>query len=54
MHPSRGGSDVALGASIPNAFGDVNEELGKEIVPFLVPLKEHVSGAIHRFAALSP
>lgn len=39
---------------LSNAIGDVKEELGKEIVPFLKPLVESVKSAVTWFSTLSP
>jgi len=38
--------------NLKNAIGDVSEELGKQIVPFLQPLAEMIRGAVKWFQAL--
>ncbi|WP_209279370.1 phage tail tape measure protein [Parasedimentitalea huanghaiensis] len=39
---------------LSNAISDVKEELGKEIVPFMEPLKEQIKDGVRWFSALSP
>ncbi|WP_431978965.1 hypothetical protein [Shimia aestuarii] len=39
---------------LSNAIGDVKEELGREVVPFLVPLSKKVEAAVDWFGSLSP
>jgi phage-related minor tail protein len=39
---------------LSNTIGDVKEQLGEQIVPFLTPLAEKVKQAVEWFAALSP
>ncbi|WP_323764596.1 hypothetical protein [Marinovum sp.] len=39
---------------LSNAIGDIKEELGAEIVPFLDPLADQVKKAVAAFAGLSP
>jgi len=39
---------------LQNAIGDVKEQLGEQIVPFLVPLVEKVQVAVDWFSALDP
>lgn len=39
---------------LSNAIGDLKEELGAEIVPFLTPLAEQLKGAVQWFGELSP
>lgn len=41
-------------AQLSNAIGDIKEELGAEIVPFLDPLAEKVKKAIAAFGQLNP
>ncbi|WP_420541487.1 hypothetical protein [Pseudooceanicola atlanticus] len=49
-------ADAPLGQwrQLSNAIGDVKEELGREIVPFLKPLVKNVKEAVAWFGTLSP